>query len=115
MLILTRKSNEAIKIGDDITITVIDIRGNQVRIGIEAPIDVRVHRKEIYEKIKIENLVAAQTKLEEFLKIKEELLKNHDFIKNAPSEVIKQEKEKLEQLKERRRILEGLIGGIKSK
>ncbi len=75
MLILTRKSNEAINIGDDITITILDIRGNQVRIGIEAPADIRVHRKEIYEKIKAENLVAAQIRLEEFLKIKEELLK----------------------------------------
>lgn len=75
MLILTRKSNEAIKIGDNITITILDIRGNQVRIGIEAPIDIIVHRKEVYEKIKAENIVSAQIGLEEFLKIKERLLR----------------------------------------
>jgi carbon storage regulator len=52
MLILTRNTNETIVINDDIRITVIDVKGSQVRIGIDAPKDVAVHRKEIYERIK---------------------------------------------------------------
>ena len=52
MLILSRTFSESIIIGDDITITVIEIRGNQVRLGISAPKDIAVHREEIYLKIK---------------------------------------------------------------
>lgn len=52
MLILTRNTNETIVIDDNIRITVIDVKGSQVRIGIDAPKDVAVHRKEIYERIK---------------------------------------------------------------
>jgi carbon storage regulator len=52
MLILSRKRNEKIKIGDDTEITVVDIRGDQVQIGIDAPRSVPVHRHEIYEEIK---------------------------------------------------------------
>ena len=51
MLILTRRVGEALKIGDEVTITVLNVRGNQVRIGIDAPKDVSVHREEIYDKI----------------------------------------------------------------
>ena len=51
MLILTRRVGETIKINDDIGVTVLGINGNQARIGIEAPIDVKVHREEIYNKI----------------------------------------------------------------
>lgn len=51
MLILTRRIDQAIMIGDDITITVLDVQGNNVRLGIEAPIDIAVHRDEIYAKI----------------------------------------------------------------
>lgn len=54
MLILTRKITEKIFFGDDIKITVLGVKGSQVRIGIEAPINVAVHREEIYEKIKKE-------------------------------------------------------------
>ncbi|MDG2915653.1 carbon storage regulator CsrA [Bisgaard Taxon 10/6] len=53
MLILTRKAGETVLIGDDISITILNIRGNQVKIGIEAPKDVTVHREEIYERIKL--------------------------------------------------------------
>ena len=52
MLILTRKTGEAILIGDDVTITVLGVKGNQVRIGIAAPKEMPVHREEIHEKIK---------------------------------------------------------------
>lgn len=52
MLVLTRKKNEAIKIGNDITLTVVDIRGDKVRIGIEAPAVVPVHREEVFQAIR---------------------------------------------------------------
>jgi len=52
MLILTRKVQEAIIINDNVTITVLSVRGNQVRLGIDAPKEVQVHREEIYHKIK---------------------------------------------------------------
>ena len=54
MLILTRRAGETVMIGSDITITVLGVKGNQVRIGINAPKDVAVHREEIYERIKSE-------------------------------------------------------------
>ena len=52
MLVLSRKRNESLVIRDDIVITVIDIRGDKVRLGIDAPKDVPVHRREVYEAIK---------------------------------------------------------------
>lgn len=60
MLILTRKMGESIRIGDDIAISVIDIRGNQVRLGIEAPRNVVVHRQEVYALIQEQNEQAAK-------------------------------------------------------
>ena len=51
MLILTRRVGETLMIGDDVTITVLGVKGNQVRIGVNAPRDVAVHREEIYERI----------------------------------------------------------------
>jgi len=51
MLILTRRVGETLVIGDDITVTVLGIKGNQVRVGVNAPKDVQVHREEIYQKI----------------------------------------------------------------
>ncbi len=59
MLILTRKLGESIQIGDDIRITFLDIKGKQVRIGIEAPKQVMVHREEVYRMIQEQNLQAA--------------------------------------------------------
>ena len=52
MLVLSRKTNETIVIRDDIVITVVEIRGDKVRLGIEAPKEVTVHRREVYEAIK---------------------------------------------------------------
>ena len=60
MLVLTRRTNQSIKIGDDIEITVIEVRGDQVRLGITAPRDIAVHRKEIYLQIQQENVKAAR-------------------------------------------------------
>ncbi len=54
MLILTRRPKETICIGDDVRVTVLDIKGNQVRLGIEAPDAVPIHREEIYDRIKAE-------------------------------------------------------------
>jgi carbon storage regulator len=54
MLILTRRVDEAVMVGNDITVTIVGVRGHQVRIGINAPTDVTVHRKEIYERIRRE-------------------------------------------------------------
>lgn len=54
MLILTRRVGETLMIGDDVTITVLGVKGNQVRIGVNAPKDVAVHREEIYQRIQKE-------------------------------------------------------------
>ena len=54
MLILTRRVGETLMIGDEVTVTVLGVKGNQVRIGVNAPKDVSVHREEIYERIKNE-------------------------------------------------------------
>jgi carbon storage regulator len=61
MLVLSRKKNECIIINDNITVTVIEIRGDKVRLGIEAPKDVTVHRREVYEAIHAQD-PAAQNK-----------------------------------------------------
>ena len=55
MLILTRRVGETLMIGDEVTVTVLGVKGNQVRIGVNAPRDVSVHREEIYDRIKREN------------------------------------------------------------
>lgn len=67
MLILTRKLGESITIGDDIRVSVLGIRGRQVRLGIEAPVKVVVHREEIYVKIQAENRKASKTVKGDFM------------------------------------------------
>ncbi|WP_096156603.1 carbon storage regulator CsrA [Bacillus sp. FJAT-45066] len=74
MLVLSRKINEAIQIGDDIEIKVISISGDQVKLGIEAPNNIDIHRKEIYLSIQHENNAAAQSKVD-ILKSLSSLLK----------------------------------------
>lgn len=64
MLVLTRKKNESIMIGDFIEVKIIGVEGDSVRIGIDAPRDVNVHRKEVYTAIKEENQLASQTKID---------------------------------------------------
>jgi carbon storage regulator len=63
MLVLTRKKDQSIIVGDDIEITIIDIQGDQVRLGINAPKNVSIHRKEIYTEIQNENKRAANVEL----------------------------------------------------
>jgi carbon storage regulator len=62
MLILSRKVNEKIMIGDDISISVIEIRGDQVRLGVDAPRSVKVFRQEVFDAIKAENRAAAESR-----------------------------------------------------
>ena len=65
MLVLSRQRDETIMIGDEIEITVVDIRGDKVRLGINAPRQVDVHRKEVYEAIKRENADASRVQIDD--------------------------------------------------
>ena len=65
MLVLSRQKDQTIMIGDNIEITVVDIRGDKIRLGITAPPDIPVHRKEVYEAIRKENKQAAHITLED--------------------------------------------------
>ena len=62
MLVLSRHRDESIMIGDNIVITVVDVRGDKVRLGIDAPTDIPVHRQEVYDAIQRENQNAAKSK-----------------------------------------------------
>jgi carbon storage regulator len=61
MLILSRKINEKIMIGDDVSVSIIEIRGDQVRLGVDAPKNVKVYRQEVFDAIKAENKAAAES------------------------------------------------------
>ncbi len=76
MLVLSRKKDQSIVIGDDIEITIIDIQGDQVRIGINAPKNVPIHRKEVYLEIQEENKRAAGSRTLTSAAIREFFRKN---------------------------------------
>jgi carbon storage regulator len=61
MLILSRKINEKIMIGDDVSVSIIEIRGDQARIGVDAPKNVKVYRQEVFDAIRAENKAAAES------------------------------------------------------
>lgn len=61
MLVLTRKVNESIMIGDEVKITIVEVKGDQVKLGITAPRNIAVHREEVYEEIQRENRLASQS------------------------------------------------------
>ncbi len=65
MLVLSRQRDESIIIGDNVVITIVDVRGDKVKLGIEAPREVSVHRQEVYDAIQRENRQAAQLKPED--------------------------------------------------
>ena len=65
MLVLSRQRDESIMIGDDVVVTIVDVRGDKVRLGINAPKEIPVHRQEIYEAIKRENRRAIQIQPED--------------------------------------------------
>ena len=69
MLVLSRQKEQTIMIGDNIEITIVDIRGDKVRLGITAPSEIPVHRKEVYEAIQRENKEAASVKLEDITNV----------------------------------------------
>ena len=69
MLVLSRQRDESIIIGDNVVVTIVDVRGDKVRLGIEAPIEIPVHRQEVYEAIQRENRKAAEIKPEDAQKL----------------------------------------------
>ncbi len=71
MLVLSRQRDESIIIGDNIVITIVDIRGDKVRLGIDAPTEIPVHRREVYEAIQRENLRASRIEPKETKPIKD--------------------------------------------
>lgn len=72
MLVLSRHRDESIMIGDDVVVTIVDIRGDKVRLGIEAPNDIPVHRQEVYEAIKRENRKASHIQPAELRSLKDD-------------------------------------------
>lgn len=78
MLVLARKRDQSIMIGDDIEIIVVDVHGDQVKLGITAPRHIPVHRKEIYEEIQRENIRAAETGAEKISGLEALLKKQKD-------------------------------------
>ena len=77
MLVLSRQKDQTIMIGDNIEITIVDIRGDKVRLGITAPTKIPVHRKEVYEAIQKENREAATVTLEDITRVPDQAPVNH--------------------------------------
>ncbi len=75
MLVLTRKLGEVLRIGHEITVRVIDVKGKQIKIGIEAPAELLIYREEVFEKIQAENRLSSVLSIDAFGKIKEALKK----------------------------------------
>lgn len=73
MLVLTRKTGEGIIIGDDVKITIVEVRGNSIRLGIDAPREKKIHRLEVYERIKNENREATKWQPSDLNKLQESL------------------------------------------
>ncbi len=73
MLVLSRQRDETIMIGDEVEITVVDIRGDKVRLGINAPRTIQVHRKEVYEAIQRENTAAAMAPIDDLASLNHQL------------------------------------------
>jgi carbon storage regulator len=73
MLVLTRKLGESVNIGEDIKVTFLDIRGKYIRIGIDAPRDVAVHRQEVYQLMQEKNLAAAKAETNESRELPDKL------------------------------------------
>lgn len=71
MLVLSRQRDESIIIGDNIVITIVDVRGDKVRLGIDAPVEIPVHRREVYEAIQRENQRASEISTDDARKIGE--------------------------------------------
>ena len=76
MLVLSRKINQSIVIGDNIEIMLVDIRGDQIKLGINAPKNVKIFRKEVYEEIKSQNLEASKEATADKLNILSNFVKN---------------------------------------
>ena len=98
MLVLSRQRDETIMIGDDIEVTVVDIRGDKVRLGINAPKEISVHRKEVYDAIKKEN-----PNLVEIAAKKAFTSYEPPIVADAPAKLLitKAQKERAEKLKKR--------------
>lgn len=82
MLVLSRKINQSIVIGDDIEIMLVDIRGDQIKLGINAPKSVKIFRKEVYEEIERQNMEATKTTPDKLDILKSFVQKKHDDQKN---------------------------------
>ncbi len=79
MLILTRKSGEKITIGDDVVVSVLEVKGSQVKVGIEAPKWIAVHRGEIYDRIQEENVLASGVETDDFAAAEELCLPKNEL------------------------------------
>ncbi len=86
MLVLSRKPEESIRIGDEIEVTVIEVRGDVVKLGISAPRSVSVYRKEIYDAIQRENIAASESATRDLTKVAQALLKRKPETKESDAD-----------------------------